>query len=169
MIVFDLSCDNGHVFEGWFGSSGDFVTQKDRGLLTCPQCGSGEVLKAPMAPAVPQKGNQKSSTSREQRPEVTADVQAPDAPDAQVMSNGQMPPEVQQALKKLAEAQSKALAKSKWVGKKFADDARAMHYGEREAEPIHGETSLEEAERLVDEGIEVAPLPFPIAPPEDMN
>lgn len=167
MIVFDLSCDNGHSFEGWFGSSGDFVAQKERGLLTCPQCGSAEIIKAPMAPAVGPKGNQKANHGpRDRQPQSAPEMHVPDA---QVMANGQMPPEVQKALKKLAEVQAKALEKSKWVGKKFAEDARAMHYGERDAEPIHGETSLEEAERLVDEGIEVAPLPFPIAPPEEMN
>ncbi|GAA0279427.1 DUF1178 family protein [Alteraurantiacibacter aestuarii] len=162
MIVFDLSCDNGHAFEGWFGSSDDFASQKASGLLCCPQCGSAQVMKAPMAPAVGQKGNQKvSAPRRDTRPEQL--------PEGQIMANGQMPPEVQKALKKLAEAQAKALAKSKWVGPSFAEDARAMHYGERDVEPIHGETSVEEAQQLLEEGIDVAPLPFPVAPPEDMN
>ena len=57
MIVYDLICDHGHRFEGWFGSSGDYAEQRERGLVSCPQCGSGEVTKAPMAPAVPAKGN----------------------------------------------------------------------------------------------------------------
>ncbi|MEC8179853.1 MAG: DUF1178 family protein, partial [Pseudomonadota bacterium] len=57
MIVFDLSCDNGHRFEGWFRSSSDYEDQGARGLIACPHCGSGEVGKAPMAPAVPAKGN----------------------------------------------------------------------------------------------------------------
>jgi hypothetical protein len=161
MIVFDLSCDEGHRFEGWFGSSQDFASQKERGLLYCPQCGSVEVIKAPMAPAVPKKGNQQSA--------ATSTPQQREAEAPRAVSNAPMPTEVQEALAKLAEAQSKALSKSKWVGQNFAEDARAMHYGEREAEAIHGETSLEEAERLVDEGINVAPLPFPVAPPEDLN
>ena len=58
MIVFDLCCPDGHRFEGWFASSDDFAGQRDRGLVECPQCGSAEVAKAPMAPAVPRKGNQ---------------------------------------------------------------------------------------------------------------
>ncbi len=165
MIVFDLSCDHGHAFEGWFGSSADFASQKERGLLCCPQCGSQEVIKAPMAPAVPRKGNQEraSGGNRQQ------DEAAPMPGDGQAVSNAPMPPEVQAALEKLAEAQARALRQSKWVGDKFAENARAMHYGERDREAIHGETSVEEAERLLDEGIEVAPLPFPISPPEELN
>lgn len=161
MIVFDLSCSNGHEFEGWFGSSGDFASQKERGLISCPQCGSEQVMKAPMAPAVGRKGNQQAA-ARPRAGESVADT------DHQV-ANGAMPPEVQQALFKLAEAQAKALEKSRWVGKDFAETSRAMHYGEQDQEAIHGEASMEEAQRLIEEGIEVSPLPFPIAPPEDLN
>jgi hypothetical protein len=158
MIVFDLSCAQGHRFEGWFGSSDDFASQQARGLLSCPQCGSAEVAKAPMAPAVPRKGNQLADPARVAMPAGGTGL-----------SNGPMPPEVQQALAKLAEAQARALKDSRWVGKTFADDARAMHYGERDPEAIHGEASLEEARKLVEEGIEVAPLPFPVAPPKAIN
>ncbi len=80
-----------------------------------------------------------------------------------------MPAEVQQALQKLAQAQAKALKNSKWVGKDFAEQSREMHYGERDEAAIHGQASLEDAKALVDEGVPVAPLPFPIAPPEDLN
>jgi hypothetical protein len=104
MIVFDLSCDAGHRFEGWFGSSADFAGQQARGLVCCPQCGSVEVDKAPMAPAVSRKGNQ----------------QAAPQPERQVMARGPMPPEVAEALSKLAEAQANALKNSKWVGDGFA-------------------------------------------------
>ncbi len=158
MIVFDLSCGKGHRFEGWFGSSDDFASQQARGLLFCPQCGSAEVTKAPMAPAVPRKGNQ-----------VADPVPAAIPAGATGLSNAPLPPEVQQALAKLAEAQARALKDSRWVGKAFADDARAMHYGECEPQPIHGEASLEEVRKLVEEGIEVAPLPFPVAPPKAIN
>ena len=153
MIVFDLSCDEGHRFEGWFGSSADFAGQQARGLVCCPQCGSAQVDKAPMAPAVPRKGNQ----------------QAAPAPDKQVMARGPMPPEVAEALSKLAEAQANALKNSKWVGDGFAELTRAMHYGEQDAETIHGQATREEALELFEEGIPVSPLPFPIAPPEDLN
>jgi hypothetical protein len=153
MIVFDLSCDAGHRFEGWFGSSADFAGQQARGLVSCPQCGSAEVDKAPMAPAVPRKGNQQVASQ----------------PEKQVMARGPMPPEVAEALSKLAEAQANALKNSKWVGDGFAELTRAMHYGERDAETIHGQATREEAVELFEEGIPIAPLPFPVAPPEDLN
>lgn len=154
MIVFDLECrTSGHRFEGWFGSSGDFEDQQDRGLLSCPQCGSVDVAKAVMAPAVAKKGNQRAT--------VPASGQS--------MSNTAMPPEVLKAMTKLAEMQSEALKSSRWVGETFAEDARAMHYGEREVEVIHGQATLEEAKSLLDEGIGVAALPFPVVPPDKAN
>jgi len=154
MIVYDLSCNRDHRFEGWFGSSVDFDEQLAEGLVLCPHCGSPDVSKAPMAPAVPRKGNQAPATVE---------------PDRKAMANGPIPPEVTEALKKLAEAQAKALANSKWVGNSFAEQSRAMHYGEREAETIHGQATADEAQALTEEGIPVCPLPFPIAPPDELN
>jgi hypothetical protein len=155
MIVFDLSCDSGHRFEGWFDSSEDFAAQQERGLVNCPRCGSAAVAKAPMAPSVGKKGNQQAS---------------PPAPQGkQTLARGPMPKEVAEALGKLAEAQAKALENSKWVGGAFAEQSRAMHYGERDAETIHGQATPEEAKALVEEGIPVSPLPFPVAPPDELN
>ena len=159
MIVFDLLCDHGHRFEGWFGSSADYAQQSERGLVSCPHCGSGDVAKAPMAPAVPAKGNTRAERVPQARQQGAS----------QPVSSQPMPPEFQQALAKLAEAQAKTLKASTWVGDSFADLSRKMHYGEAEEAPIHGRTSLEEAKGLVEEGIPVAPLPFPVAPPEELN
>lgn len=154
MIVYDLTCPEGHRFEGWFGSSGDFAAQQKRGLVACPHCGSTAIAKAPMSPAVGRKGNQVADrVPVETRP----------------MSNAPMPPEVVKALEKLAEAQAQALKDSRWVGDKFAERSRAMHYGESAQETIHGEATMEEARDLLDEGIPVAPLPFPVAPPDKLN
>lgn len=155
MIVFDLSCHDGHRFEGWFGSSTDFEDQRARGLLACPSCGSADVTKAPMAPAVPAKGN------------TRAEVLPPEAP--KQVANTPMPPQVQKALAALAKAQAEALKNSTWVGNKFADETRKMHYGERDEAPIHGQASLAEAKALIEEGVPVAPLPFPVAPPDKLN
>lgn len=155
MIVFDLICDERHRFEGWFGSSQDFAEQQDRGLVACPQCGSHAVAKAPMAPAVPAKSNSRA----EPAPSV----------DSVPVSNMPLPVEVQKALATLARAQANALKNSTWVGDKFAEQSRAIHYGEAAEEPIHGRASSEEAKSLLDEGIAVAPLPFPIAPPDELN
>ena len=160
MIVFDLHCAHGHRFEGWFGSSSDFEDQAARGLVTCPQCGAAEVSKAPMAPAVPAKGN----TKAEQLP-----TSMPAAEPQQPVANAPMTPQMEKALSELAKAQEKALKDSTWVGKDFAKHSREMHYGEREHGAIHGQASLEEAKELVDEGVPVAPLPFPVTSPDELN
>jgi hypothetical protein len=153
MIVFDLSCSEGHRFEGWFGSSDDYADQKAGGLLVCPQCGSEEIGKAPMAPSVPAKSN-----TRSQAPVETTQV-----------VKGEMPVEVKKALEKLAKAQAKVLESSTWVGDKFAEKAREMHYGEADEAPIHGRATRDEAEDMMAEGISVAPLLVPVAPPEELN
>jgi hypothetical protein len=155
MIVFDLSCTDGHRFEGWFGSSADYADQRARGLLACPVCGSAAVSKAPMAPAVPAKGN------------TRAEVLPPEP--ARQLTNTPMLPQVKQALAALAKAQAEALKNSTWVGDKFADETRKMHYGERDEALIHGQATLAEAKALIEEGVPVAPLPFPVAPPEKLN
>lgn len=154
MIVFDLSCTEGHRFEGWFGSSNDFEDQRARGLLACPTCGAAQVTKAPMAPAVPAKGN----TRQEVLP-----------PETRPMANTPMPPEMQKAMAALAKVQAEVLKNSTWVGDRFAEETRKIHYGERDDAPIHGQASLAEAKALIEEGVPVAPLPFPIAPPEKLN
>lgn len=160
MIVFDLECRTGqHRFEGWFGSSGDYASQQERGLVSCPQCGSADVVKAPMTPNLGRKGNQLATT-------------APAKPQPMVQAAQGHPPlpaEALQMMRKLAAMQAEALKESRWVGDSFADDARAMHYGEREVETIHGQATIAEAQELLEEGIAVAPLPFPVAPPGEAN
>lgn len=158
MIVFDLECRaGGHRFEGWFGSSDDFARQQERGLVACPECGSADVIKAPMAPNLGRKGNQSPS----------ARAAASSLP--QPMAKGPLPAEAARMMRALAAMQAEALKGSRWVGDSFAEESRAIHYGEREAEAIHGEATLEEAKALHEEGIEVAPLPFPVTPPGKAN
>ena len=152
MIVFDLACDAGHSFEGWFSSSDDYARQKDGGLVACPQCGSVVIEKAPMAPRLPKKGSQQTEPAG-----------------SGSMSNRPLLPEVQSAIARLAKAQAKALEGSTWVGQKFAEETRAMHYGEKDHAAIHGEASLGEAKALLEEGVSVAPLPLPVAPPDKVN
>ena len=155
MIVYDLHCANGHRFEGWFGSSADYDSQQERGLVACPECGSATVGKAPMAPAVGAKGNAAQSGLVENAPSQ--------------VSNQSMPPEVEKALSALAKAQAKALETSTWVGDKFADEARSQHYGEKDEAPIHGKATRKQAEDLAAEGVAVAPILFPIAEPDELN
>ena len=150
MIVYDLCCHEGHRFEGWFASSADYARQRERGLVACPQCASAEVDKAPMAPAVPRKGNQRAEA-------------------AQPVAGGALPPAAAAALKMLAEVQAEALKSSTWVGQAFAEQSRAIHYGEREPEAIHGRATADEARELFEEGIAVAPIVFPLAAPDELN
>jgi hypothetical protein len=143
MIIFDLKCaPQGHVFEAWFGSSEDYEAQKARGLVSCPLCGTAEVEKAPMAPRVGAKGNRQG---------------------------GPPPEQIKALLASMAEAQKQMLETSEHVGPRFADEARAIHLGESEARSIHGQATPEQADELREEGIPVAPLPFPLIPPEAEN
>ncbi len=160
MIVYDLHCDQGHRFECWFRSSSDFSDQAERGLVTCPNCASTEVGKAPMAPSVPVKGNQRDTSTRPSKPAQEGEG---------MMAGGSIPPEVQKAMRALAEAQAKALSKSRYVGESLADEARAMHYGDKDLEAIHGKATLEEAKELLEEGVPVAPLLAPFTPPDELN
>lgn len=145
MIVFDLKCEGaGHVFEAWFGSSEDYESQSARGLVACPLCGDDRVKKAVMAPRVGAKGNQSSA--------------APADPEA-----------MKAMLAAMAAAQKQLLEKSSYVGERFADEARAIHLGEAAARSIYGKATRAETESLIEEGIEVSPLPFPVVEPGEEN
>lgn len=164
MIVFDLKCGaHGHVFEAWFGSSRDFADQTARGLLSCPICADVDVTKAVMAPAVAAKGNRRNDVA------LPAPIAPP--PAAPSVSVGHAPDmaQMQAMLQALAKAQGEVLKDSTWVGRGFAEQARAMHYGEQDHRSIHGEVAPEEARALIEEGVEVAPLPLPIVPPQAKN
>lgn len=140
MIVFDLRCGTGHVFEAWFASSADWERQRAAGQVACPLCGDGSVEKAVMAPAVPAKSNQ--------RPPAAA---------------------VKVLMQALAAKQAEVLKGSTWVGDQFATRARAMHVGDEAHRVIHGQATLADAKALVDDGVPVAPLPLPVTPPERLN
>lgn len=147
MIVFDLKCGEAHVFEAWFGSSSDYETQKARSLLSCPLCGNADISKAVMAPAVPAKGNTRAESP-------TLPVPVAGGEDARI----------KQMLSALADVQKAMIDSSEYVGGRFAEEARAIHYGETDARGIYGETSRAEAAKLRDEGIEAMPLLFPTRP-----
>ncbi|MFN7102586.1 MAG: DUF1178 family protein [Pseudorhizobium sp.] len=142
MIRYSLICDNDHAFEGWFSESADFDRQVAAGFLTCPTCNSATVSKSLMAPSV--------STARRK-----------DEKRAVAMDMAQ-----KQVMAKLREAVTAIKANAEDVGEKFPEEARKIHYGEADARGIIGKASLEEVRALVDEGIEVAPLPVL---PDDAN
>jgi hypothetical protein len=162
MITFDLNCSNGHQFEGWFASSADFDAQKSSGLLACPTCNDSMIQKALSVPNVPRKGNQRPALLPSVAPAAAETVA--DAP-----ANAILPPAMAELVQKLARAQSEMLDKSQWVGGNFAETARAIYYGEEPDRLIHGETSSDEAKALVEEGVGIAPLLFPVVPPSAKN
>jgi len=141
MIRYSLSCDKEHDFDGWFRSGEDYETQRKRGLVTCPHCGSHRVEKRLMAPNV--------STGR--------------AKEKVAMAMGDRRREMMAQLQALA---AKLRENADYVGDRFAQEARRIHFGETEERGIYGEASIEEVRDLLDDGIGVMPLP-PL--PEDHN
>lgn len=150
MIRFTLACDSGHRFESWFPSNAAYDEQAARGLVACPFCDSLKVAKAPMAPAV-------ARTDRGRAEAPAAQLHVPAGAD-QVPTPMIAEPERQ--LRALLRAvREHVVASAEHVGDRFADEARAIHYGDAEGRPIYGEASAQEARALVEEGIEVMPLP----------
>jgi len=142
LIRYELSCDNGHAFEGWFGSADDFDRQQKMALVSCPTCGSAHVAKRLMAPSV--------STARKKQQRQDLAVQT-----------GQ-----REMMTKLREIVSTIRANSEDVGERFPEEARKIHYGETEQRGLIGRATAEEVRDLLDEGVEVAPLPVL---PDDTN
>lgn len=155
MIRYSLICENDHAFESWFPDSASFDAQAKRGFVTCPTCNSVKVRKAIMAPQV-----RTSEQSVELAKEPPA--QAADAGRAMAMASG--PDAEMRAMLRALRDHVKANAED--VGAKFAETARRMHYGEEEQRSIYGQSSLEDARELHEEGIEVHPLPLL---PDDRN
>lgn len=150
MISFNLKCPNGHEFEGWFGSSGDYDSQREQGLVSCPLCGETDITKALMKPNVAAKSNSRPSPPA--LPAKTAHF-----PPALTPEQQQASAEIFAQLRKL---QNKVESECDFVGNAFAEEARKIHYGEAEARGIYGQTSKEEAEELADEGISIARIPW---------
>ncbi|MBT8472415.1 MAG: DUF1178 family protein [Marinicaulis sp.] len=134
MIKYQLLCDCEHDFEGWFRDSADYDAQSKDGLVECPICGSDEVRKAVMAPAV--RSSRNSSDRQRRLREITGDM-----------------------AKAVERARDYVEKNFDYVGDKFPEEARKIHYGEKEERGIYGEASGKEVKEMVDEGIKLAPLP----------
>ena len=161
MIRYALRCDGDHTFESWFQSSSAYEAQVKRKLVTCPICNSTKVDKAIMAPRIVGKKGRGRATPP---PEPAATTAAPDA--AQSGSTSLMLAQERELRTKLKELRDHIVKNADNVGERFANEARAMHYGDKEHRPIYGEASPDEAKALIDEGIDVSPLPVL---PEDRN
>ncbi len=143
MKVLDLQCARQHSFEGWFASEGDFADQLERGLVTCPLCGDAEVRKMLSAPRL--------------NLHAAREAAAPDRPPVEAAqpaagTAASLPGRWLKAVRHV-------LAHTEDVGERFADEARAMHQGQIDPRGIRGRTSPEEALALIEEGIDVLPLP----------
>ncbi|MAU41324.1 MAG: hypothetical protein CMF31_06855 [Kordiimonas sp.] len=168
MIVFDLKCDQGHKFESWFQNSAAFESQRDAGLVSCPMCQSTHVSKALMAPAVSRKSNQAvvtddphlQPTDAERAAVETTTVPRADALSATDAARAVATEKAVDVFRDIVEEMRREVEKSgENVGKRFPEEARKMHYGEAAQRAIYGEASLEDAQELVEEGIEIIPLP----------
>ena len=172
MISFNLTCDLGHIFEGWFSSSSDYDDQQERGLVSCPYCQSGSVKKALMTPNVTAKSNQKATSTKMLDNAQPHQETAPTNPAASAKNNSiqsnqmmaQISPEMQEkmgeALAEMRKFQQSVETHCDDVGEGFATEARKIHYGEAEPRGIYGRTTDTEAEELVDEGIEITKMPW---------
>ena len=151
MKVLDLQCAHQHTFEGWFGSEDDFQSQLARGLVECPLCGNSDILKKLSAPRLNLGALQVVTNTG---------AMVPASPSNSVTAAPVPPPEMQAAWLKMVRH---VIANTEDVGSQFAEEARKIHYGERKERNIRGEATAEETEALLDEGIDVLPLPIPAA------
>lgn len=158
MIVFDLKCAENHVFEAWFRSSDAYEEQAAAGQIHCPHCGDNHVSKSLMAPNISAKGNRKSAE------------ETPVFDDLMVSASSSVPQNAEisvEDVKRAAEHMHEVMAKYRKfvqdnfenVGDDFADEARKIHNGESEERGIYGRTTLEESRELLEEGINIFPVP----------
>jgi hypothetical protein len=161
MIHYNLRCAKGHAFESWFQSSSAYEAQEKRKLVSCPVCGSTKVERAIMAPRIlSKKGRDTTASDQLPVPAPAAEVVSPSSPTPLLMA------QEAELRTKLKELRDHIVKNADNVGEKFPNEARKMHYGDIEHRPIYGEASPDEAKALIDEGVEVMPLP---ALPEDRN
>jgi hypothetical protein len=161
MIRYALACEKGHAFESWFASSAAYDKQARHGLVTCPICDSAKVEKTIMAPRV--AGTKKRGAAP--MPATEAAAPSPAASSAAVPSAdvpapvAMVSPQERELRKKLKELREHLTKNADYVGQKFPEEARKMHYGEIEHRSIYGEASPDQAKELHEEGIEFHPLP----------
>jgi hypothetical protein len=156
MIHYNLRCARGHAFESWFQSSSAYETQEKRKLVNCPVCGSAEVERAIMAPQIVSKKGR----------EVAVAAPAPATEVATPASTPLLMAQERELRTKLKELRDHIVKSADNVGERFPVEARKMHYGDIEHRPIYGEASPDEARALIEEGVEVTPLPVL---PDDRN
>jgi hypothetical protein len=168
MIRYALNCDQNHQFESWFQNSAAYDKQAKRGLVSCPICGSPKVEKAIMAPRL---ARAEAAEPHPPSPPVPAPSQPLLAAPMPIPPSGKSPlaltaPQEHELRQKLKELRDHVTKNASYVGPRFPEEARKIHYGETEHRSIYGEASPEEAKQLHEEGIEFHPLPML---PDDHN
>ncbi|MDZ4134275.1 MAG: DUF1178 family protein [Paracoccaceae bacterium] len=156
MIRYALHCHSGHAFESWFQSATAFDGLAAAGHVTCPVCNSAEVGKSLMAPAVTPARKAAPAPKQPQPSDTPAAAAAPTAPSPKGLLSTPANP-MEQAL---AQLRREVEANSEYVGSDFAREARRIHDGATPERAIHGEARLEEARKLIEDGVSIAPLPF---------
>jgi len=159
MIRYTLRCDRDHGFESWFQSSSAYDSQVRRKLVTCPVCNSTKVEKAIMAPQIVSKKGRDNAVPATPTPSAPAETTASE-------STPLLMAQERELRAKLKELRDHIVKNADNVGERFPNEARKMHYGDIEHRPIYGEASPDEARALIEEGVEVAPLPVL---PDDRN
>ena len=157
MIRYSLRCERGHAFESWFQSSSAYESQEKRKLVSCPSCGSTKVERAIMAPQIVSKKGREVAVSEPAA--IPAETPATE-------STPLLMSQERELRAKLKELRDHITKNADNVGERFPNEARKMHYGDIEHRPIYGEASPDEARALIDEGVEVSPLPVL---PDDRN
>lgn len=155
MIAYDLKCGRGHVYEAWFANSEAHERQAKAGQVACPVCGDTRVAKAPMAPHI---ATRKAGLRPKARPAGEENLRR-DGKAMATKGTFEQTSDIWQALQRIRAEVEKNCEN---VGERFAEEARRIHYGEREQRNIYGETTAEEAQGLKDEGIEFGVLPWPV-------
>jgi hypothetical protein len=155
MILFDLKCAKDHVFEAWFRDGAAFDAQAASRKVACPVCGSRKIVKAPMAPRIGKSGRQERERASERAASEKSGPPAKAGPGEAKPAPTQM--HVMQALREL---RRQVEANCDYVGERFAEEARRIHYGETDARNIYGEASDEDARALDDEGVEFGRIPW---------
>lgn len=152
MMVYDLVCENEHEFESWFKNSVAYDTLRKGRKVSCPICGSTKIRKAPMAPRIGK------SRLKDLAPAPVPDEAKVKVPD--VTGSDDMTAAMTKAVEAIKELQTTIEKNFDNVGVKFPEEARKMHYGETEVRGIYGEATIEEAQELIEEGVDIAAVPW---------
>ena len=166
MIRYALTCEHGHGFDSWFQNSAAYDQQAKRSLVSCPTCGSAKIEKAMMAPNLGARIVSDAVSSQPPSSSPTPPSPTPVPPIPPKNPVAMMAPAERELRQKLKELRDHITKNAHYVGPRFPEEARKIHYGETEHRSIYGEASPEEAKELHEEGIEFHPLPIL---PDDKN